>query len=66
MRDRYLLLLMLLVFYFFAVIGLLFLKENDPQNFGSMFVRALPACPKRRACTAARQRLAVRRARCDG
>jgi hypothetical protein len=57
---------MLLVFYFFAVIGLLFLKENDPQNFGSMFVRALPACPKRRACTAARQRLAVRRARCDG
>jgi UPF0716 family protein affecting phage T7 exclusion len=32
----YLLLLMLLVFYFFAVIGLLFLKENDPQNFGNM------------------------------
>jgi voltage-gated sodium channel len=35
----YLMLLMLIVFYFFAVIGLLFLKENDPQNFGDMYSR---------------------------
>ena len=41
----YLMLLMLIVFYFFAVIGLLFLKDNDPQNFGDMCAK--PCDPPR-------------------
>ena len=34
----YLFLLMIIVFYFFAVIALLFLKDNDPRHFGDMFI----------------------------
>ena len=58
----YLLLLMLLVFYFFAVIGLLFLKENDPQNFGNMCADMTDG-PTRRVATlhSASQRFTIRR-----
>jgi hypothetical protein len=58
----YLLLLMLLVFYFFAVIGLLFLKENDPQNFGNMCADMTDR-PTRRVATlhSASRRFTIRR-----